>query len=275
LSKVEIKKRRSLPELLERKSRGEKLSMVTCYDATMAKLINQTQIDMVLVGDSLGNVMMGYSGTLQVTLDHMIVYGSSVARTLKNAFLVLDMPFMSYQISPEQALENAGRLVKEAGAEAVKLEGGKAMAPAVKKIVDAGIPVIGHLGLTPQSINIIGSYKVIGRSDKAADDLLQDALALEAAGASMLVLEMVPESLAKKVSEALSIPTIGIGAGRYVDGQVLVLHDLLGFDEEFSPKFLKKYARLGAEARNALIQYDEEVKSKTFPDQEHSFGDKK
>lgn len=275
MSKVEIKKRRSLPELLERKSRGEKLSMVTCYDATMAKLINQTQIDMVLVGDSLGNVMMGYSGTLQVTLDHMIVYGSSVARTLKNAFLVLDMPFMSYQISPEQALENAGRLVKEAGAEAVKLEGGKAMAPAVKKIVDAGIPVIGHLGLTPQSINIIGSYKVIGRSDKAADDLLQDALALEAAGASMLVLEMVPESLAKKVSEALSIPTIGIGAGRYVDGQVLVLHDLLGFDEEFSPKFLKKYARLGAEARNALIQYDEEVKSKTFPDQEHSFGDKK
>jgi 3-methyl-2-oxobutanoate hydroxymethyltransferase len=248
---------------------------VTCYDATMAKLINQTQIDMVLVGDSLGNVMMGYSGTLQVTLDHMIVYGSSVARTLKNAFLVLDMPFMSYQISPEQALENAGRLVKEAGAEAVKLEGGKAMAPAVKKIVDAGIPVIGHLGLTPQSINIIGSYKVIGRSDKAADELLQDALALEAAGASMLVLEMVPESLAKKVSEALSIPTIGIGAGRFVDGQVLVLHDLLGFDEEFSPKFLKKYAKLGAEARSALIQYDEEVKSKTFPDQEHSFGDKK
>lgn len=275
MSKLEVKKRRSLPELLERKARGEKLSMVTCYDATMAKLINQTPIDMVLVGDSLGNVMMGYSGTLQVTLDHMIVYGSSVARSLKNAFLVLDMPFMSYQISPEQALENAGRLVKEGGAEAVKLEGGKSMAPAVKKIVEAGIPVIGHLGLTPQSINVIGSYKVVGRGDKAAQELLQDALALEAAGASMIVLEMVPESLAKKVSESLSIPTIGIGAGRFVDGQVLVLQDLLGFDEEFSPKFLKKYAHLGSATRTALIQYDEEVKSKTFPDQEHSFGDKK
>ena len=275
MSKIEMKLRRSLPELLQKKALGEKLSMVTCYDATMAKLINQTEIDMVLVGDSLGNVMMGYSGTLQVTLDHMIVYGGSVARALKKAFLVIDMPFMSYQISAEQALENAGRLVKEAGAEAVKLEGGKTVAGAVRKISEAGIPVIGHLGLTPQSIHVIGSYRVVGRGEKAAQDLLEDALALEAAGASILVLEMVPESLAKRVSEAISIPTIGIGAGRFVDGQVLVLQDLLGFDEDFSPKFLKKYADLGAVVRTALTQYNDEVKCKTFPDQEHSFGDKK
>lgn len=267
--------RKTLPELLSRKAMGEKISMVTCYDATMAKLINLTDIDMVLVGDSLGNVMMGYSGTLQVTVENMITYASSVDRVLSRAFLVVDMPFMSYQVSAEQALITAGKFVQLAGAQAVKLEGGQSVVESVRRIVSAGIPVIGHLGLTPQSIHQIGTYKVIGRSDEAAARLVEDALALQDAGASMIVLEMVPESLAKKVSDLLSIPTIGIGAGSHVDGQVLVLQDLLGFDQDFSPKFLKKYADIGATIKSALDTYDLEVKTKKFPTQEHSFGDKK
>lgn len=254
---------------------GEKISMVTCYDATMAKLVNLTDIDMVLVGDSLGNVMMGYPGTLQVTVENMITYASSVDRVLNRAFLVVDMPFMSYQVSAEQAIITAGKFVQFAGAQAVKLEGGQTVVESVKRIVSAGIPVIGHIGLTPQSIHQIGAYKVMGRSEEAAKQLIEDAKALQSAGAAMVVLEMVPESLAKKVSEQLSIPTIGIGAGPHVDGQVLVLQDLLGFDQDFSPKFLKKYANLGSTITSALMTYDLEVKTKKFPTQEHSFGEKK
>ncbi len=275
MSKGSKNSRKTLPELLGRKAVGEKISMVTCYDATMAKLVNLTDIDMVLVGDSLGNVMMGYPGTLQVTVDNMITYASSVDRVLNRAFLVVDMPFMSYQVSSEQALITAGKFVQFAGAQAVKLEGGQAVAESVRRIVSAGIPVIGHIGLTPQSIHQIGAYKVMGRGEEAATQLIEDAKALQSAGASMVVLEMVPESLAKKVSEQLSIPTIGIGAGPHVDGQVLVLQDLLGFDQDFSPKFLKKYANLGSTITSALMTYDLEVKTKKFPTQEHSFGDKK
>jgi 3-methyl-2-oxobutanoate hydroxymethyltransferase len=275
VSKGSKNSRKTLPELLGRKAVGEKISMVTCYDATMAKLVNLTDIDMVLVGDSLGNVMMGYPGTLQVTVDNMITYASSVDRVLNRAFLVVDMPFMSYQVSSEQALITAGKFVQFAGAQAVKLEGGQAVAESVRRIVSAGIPVIGHIGLTPQSIHQIGAYKVMGRGEEAATQLIEDAKALQSAGASMVVLEMVPESLAKKVSEQLSIPTIGIGAGPHVDGQVLVLQDLLGFDQDFSPKFLKKYANLGSTITSALMTYDLEVKTKKFPTQEHSFGDKK
>jgi 3-methyl-2-oxobutanoate hydroxymethyltransferase len=275
VSKGSKNSRKTLPELLGRKAVGEKISMVTCYDATMAKLVNLTDIDMVLVGDSLGNVMMGYSGTLQVTVDNMITYASSVDRVLNRAFLVVDMPFMSYQVSSEQALITAGKFVQFAGAQAVKLEGGQAVSESVKRIVSAGIPVIGHIGLTPQSIHQIGAYKVMGRGEEAATQLIEDGKALQSAGASMVVLEMVPESLAKKVSEQLSIPTIGIGAGPHVDGQVLVLQDLLGFDQDFSPKFLKKYANLGSTITSALMTYDLEVKTKKFPTKEHSFGDKK
>jgi len=275
LSKILANKKKLLPELLSRKARGEKISMVTCYDASFAKLINFSEIDMVLVGDSLGNVMMGYPNTLPVHLENMITYGASVARSITSSFLVIDMPFMSYQLSPEQALKNAGRLVQEGGAEAVKLEGGHAICQQVEKIVASGIPVIGHIGLTPQSINMIGSYKVMGRGNQAAEKLMAEAKALENAGASMLVLEMVPESLATRISETLSIPTIGIGAGIGCDGQVLVLQDLLGFDESFSPKFLKKYADLGNVIKSALREYDREVKAKIFPDNQHSFGDQK
>lgn len=275
MSKIAANGKKLLPELLDRKARGEKISMVTCYDSTFAKLINQTGIDMVLVGDSLGNVMMGYPSTLPVSLENMITYGASVARSLTSSFLVIDMPFMSYQVSPDQALISAGRLVQEAGAEAVKLEGGLAVCKQVEKIVSAGIPVVGHLGLTPQSINAIGSYKVIGRGEQASKLLMEEAKALENAGASMVVLEMVPASLAAQLTQSLKIPTIGIGAGSGCDGQVLVLQDLLGFDEQFSPKFLKKYANLGGAVRTALNEYDREVKAKIFPDIQHSFGDSK
>jgi 3-methyl-2-oxobutanoate hydroxymethyltransferase len=245
--------------------------MVTCYDAAFARLVDDSGVDMVLVGDSLGNVMLGHDSTIPVTLNDMIHHSAAVARTLSKPFLVIDMPFMTYHVSVEQALANCGRAIQEGGAQAVKIEGGKAVCPQVAALVGAGIPVMGHLGLTPQSVHALGGYKIQGRGDAARKKLLEEAKALETAGVFALVLEMVPSSLAAEVSRALSIPTIGIGAGPDCDGQVLVLHDLLGFDDEFNPKFLKKYANLGKTIRDALARYDQEVKAGEFPGQAQTF----
>ncbi|MDB2447128.1 3-methyl-2-oxobutanoate hydroxymethyltransferase [bacterium] len=268
---TQSRKRQSIRSLQSKKTAGEKLSMITCYDSTFAKLINHTDIDMVLVGDSLGNVMMGYGNTLKVSVDDMARYGASVARSLDHAFLVIDMPFMSYNISLEETLRNATKLISDAGGQAVKMEGGKAICDKVKACVDAGIPVMGHLGLTPQSIHTIGGYRVQGRDQEDAARMIEDAKALENAGAFSLVLEMVPSELAKEISEALSIPVIGIGAGVDCDGQVLVLQDLLGMDSGFKPKFLKNYANLSEVIVGALSEYNSEVKDKVFPAAEHSF----
>jgi 3-methyl-2-oxobutanoate hydroxymethyltransferase len=267
-----IRKKATVPDILKAKALGKKISMLTCYDAAFAKIINQTTIDMVLVGDSLANVMMGYDSTLKVSIDDMVRYCGSVARTLSGPLLCVDMPFLSYQVSPEEALRNAGRLIAEGGGQAVKLEGGTAIAPTVKKIIEAGIPVIGHLGLTPQHIHQMGGYRVQAKDKVAAKQLMEDAVSLAEAGIFALVLEMIPAQLAGEVTAAIDIPTIGIGAGPMVDGQVLVLHDLLGFDQEFNPKFLKKYANLGALVREAINHYDSDVKQGLYPLVEHSFS---
>lgn len=256
--------------LQKRKLDGVKISMVTCYDAAFGALIEKTAIDMVLVGDSLGNVILGLKDTIPVTMEHMVHHTAAVARVLRRAMLVADMPFLSYNLSVEQALRNAGRLIQEGGAQAVKLEGGSAIVPQVKALVAAGIPVVGHLGLTPQSIHTLGGYRVQGRGNEA-QHLLEEAKALAAAGVCALVLELIPQGLAAEVSKALPIPTIGIGAGPETDGQVLVLHDLLGFNGEFTPKFLKKYANLGELVVQAVSRYDQEVKEGQFPGPEHSF----
>ncbi len=244
--------------------------MITCYDAAFAGLLERTGIDVLLVGDSLGNVVLGYKDTIPVTMEHMLHHTAAVGRVVQRSMLVADMPFMSYNLSVEQALRNAARFVQEAGAHAVKLEGGRPVCPQVKAIVQAGIPVIGHLGLTPQSVHALGGYKVQGRGEQA-QKLLEDAKALEEAGACAVVLELIPQALAVEVTKSLHIPTIGIGAGSGTDGQVLVLHDMLGFNSEFSPKFLKKYANLGDIVVEAVKSYDAEVKAGIFPGPEHSF----
>ena len=258
--------------LLKRKHDGEKISMVTCYDSAFGKLVEASPVDMVLVGDSMGNVVLGYDSTIPVTIDAMVHHTAAVTRVVKRPFVAADMPFLTYA-SVTDALRNAGRLIQEGGAAAVKLEGGESICPQVHALVSAGIPVIGHLGLTPQSVHTLGGYKVQGKTKEARARLLADAKALQAAGAFCIVLELVPAELAKEVTAALEIPTIGIGAGAFCDGQVLVLHDLLGFDQTFAPKFLKKYANLGEVVANALKSYDSEVKSQAFPKAEHSFGD--
>lgn len=244
---------------------SRKISMVTCYDSAFAKIIDRTPIDMILVGDSMGNVVLGMEDTISVTLDHIVHHTRAVTNVVRNPLVVADMPFMTYKASVEQAMNNAARLVQEGGAHAVKLEGGVEICPQIKAIVDAGIPVVGHLGLTPQSINSLGGHRVQGRSETAATKMMNDAIAIEEAGAFAIVFEMIPSNLGKKVTGSLSVPTIGIGAGSEVDGQVLVLHDLLGFDEEFNPKFLKKYANLSSLVFEALSSYDREVKGGVFP----------
>ena len=232
----------TVSHIVQAKAAGKKISSITCYDAAFARIIEQTGVDLVLVGDSLGNVMLGYDNTLPVTMDDMVHHTAAVTRILRRPFVCADMPFLSYNVSVEQALTNAGRLVQEAGAQAVKVEGGASIAPQVKAMVQAGIPVMGHLGLTPQSVHAMGGYRVQGRGADAAKRMMDDALALQEAGIFSLVLEMVPAELAGRITAALKIPTIGIGAGPKCDGQIIVLHDILGFDEEFNPKFLKKYA---------------------------------
>lgn len=259
------------PSLHQLKRLGRRIVMITAYDATFARLVDESGADVVLVGDSLGMVMQGHPHTLEVTLDHMCYHARCVRRAVRRAHLVVDLPFMSYQVSAEQALLSAGRLVQEGGAEAVKLEGG-GRAEAVRKIVQAGIPVMGHLGLTPQSVHEFGGFRVQGREDAAAERLRQDALQLQEAGAYAVVLEGIPAALARQISQSLAIPTIGIGAGVGCDGQVLVMQDLLGLDDRFKPRFVKRYAELAGVVRDAFTTFAREVREGTFPDQEHSFG---
>lgn len=253
------------------KAKGEKLSMLTAYDYSTAKLEDESGINGILVGDSLGNVVLGYEDTVSVTMEDMIHHGAAVARGAKNALVVVDMPFMSYEVTVEEAVRNAGRLMKEGRAGAVKLEGGVRVAEQIRAIVKAGIPVMGHIGLTPQSINVFGGFKVQGKSEEAARDLLADAKAVEEAGAFAVVIEAVPAALAQMITDAVSIPTIGIGAGAGCDGQILVYQDMLGMFSDFTPKFVKRYANVGEVMREAFVNYAAEVASGAFPTEEHTY----
>lgn len=253
------------------KAKGEKLSMLTAYDYSTAKLEDESGINGILVGDSLGNVVLGYEDTVSVTMEDMIHHGAAVARGAKNALVVVDMPFMSYEVTVEEAVRNAGRLMKEGRAGAVKLEGGVRVAEQIRAIVKAGIPVMGHIGLTPQSINVFGGFKVQGKSEEAARALLADAKAVEEAGAFAVVIEAVPAALAQMITDAVSIPTIGIGAGAGCDGQILVYQDMLGMFSDFTPKFVKRYANVGEVMREAFANYAAEVASGAFPAEEHTY----
>jgi 3-methyl-2-oxobutanoate hydroxymethyltransferase len=254
----------------QKKEHGEPITMLTAYDYPTALAEDQAGVDSILVGDSLGMVVLGYQNTLPVTMDDMIHHSRAVSRGARSALLIGDMPFMSYQVSVEEAVRNAGRFLQEAGMDAVKLEGGRERAAAVRAIIGAGIPVMGHLGLTPQSVNQLGGFRPQGRTAAAAKRLVEDALLLEEAGCFGLVLESVPARLAELISKRLSIPTIGIGAGAGCDGQVLVTHDLLGLFDRFTPKFVKKYADFHAEMQRAFGEYIEDVETKRFPAAEHS-----
>ena len=267
-----MKRRKTVLDLQRSKADNQKITMITAYDYSMARIISQTDIDCVLVGDSLGMVVQGHSDTLSVTMDDMIYHAKCVNRGLERAHLVVDMPFMSYQVSVDEAVRNAGRLVKEGGAQSVKLEGGIEVCPQVRAITQAGIPVVGHLGLTPQAIHALGGFKVQGKAPEAKTQMIQDALSLQEAGVSILVLEMVPAPLAAEITAMLDIPTIGIGAGVQCDGQVLVCNDLLGLDLSFAPRFLKRYAELEVQIVAAIQQYVREVGESVFPGPEHSFG---
>lgn len=253
------------------KAKGEKLSMLTAYDYSTAKLEDESGINGILVGDSLGNVVLGYEDTVSVTMEDMIHHGAAVARGAKNALVVVDMPFMSYEVTVEEAVRNAGRLMKEGRAGAVKLEGGVRVAEQIRAIVKAGIPVMGHIGLTPQSINVFGGFKVQGKSEEAARALFADAKAVEEAGAFAVVIEAVPAALAQMITDAVSIPTIGIGAGAGCDGQILVYQDMLGMFSDFTPKFVKRYANVGEVMREAFANYAAEVASGAFPTEEHTY----
>jgi len=267
------KPRGSIPRFLEMKRQGEKIVALTAYDVLFSRLVEEAEVDLVLIGDSLGQVVLGYPSTIPVTLDEMIHHGKAVRRGASESFLVLDMPFLSYQVSTEDALRNAGRVLKETGVQAVKLEGGTAATcSTVETLVQAGIPVMGHIGLTPQSVHALGGYRVQGREAATAERLRHQARALEEAGCFALVLELVPAGLAEEISKDLTIPTIGIGAGPECDGQVLVLYDALGLNGEFRPKFLKRFGDLDQEVRKALKAYVDEVKSGSYPGPEHSFS---
>ena len=255
----------------EAKLKNEKLTMLTAYDYSTSQAVDNSGINGILVGDSLGMVMLGYEDTLSVTMEDMIHHTKAVARGAKNSLVVADMPFMSYQTSVYDAVVNAGRLIKEGRAQAVKLEGGVEVAEHIDAIVKASIPVMGHIGLTPQSVNAFGGFKVQGKSEEAAKKLIEDALAVEKSGAFALVMEGVPSKLAAMVTEKLSIPTIGIGAGDKCDGQILVYQDMLGMFSDFTPKFVKKYENVGDRMRNAFATYIDEVKNGSFPREEHGF----
>lgn len=258
-------------DLRRMKREGRKISMLTSYDATFARLVDAGGVDVILVGDSLGMVMQGQSNTLKVSVTDMAYHGACVSRVVERAHVVVDMPFMSYHVSAAEAVRNAGRLVQEGGAHAVKLEGGRERCDAIAAIVAAQIPVMGHIGLTPQSYHVQGGFKVQGRGELAAQRLLEDALAIQDAGAYSLVLEGIPKELARTISAALEIPTIGIGAGNGCDGQVLVIQDLLGMDEGFKPRFVRRYAEVGRTVSQAVSAFIEDVQSGAFPDDEHSF----
>ena len=259
-------------EVLARKQRRERLVMVSAYDALFARLSEEGGADMILVGDSLANVILGLDSTVPVTVEQMIHHGAAVRRGASRALVVVDMPFMSYQVSTEDALRNAGRIMKETNAHAVKVEGGDdALAATIHAMTRAGIPVMAHIGFTPQSVNTLGGYRVQGRAPGDQERLVEEAKRVEAAGAFSLVLELVPSAVAKAVTEAVSIPTIGIGAGSDCDGQVLVLHDLLGLNDGFKPKFLLRYAEMAVDVRDAVKRFADDVKAGTYPDREHSF----
>lgn len=251
---------------------GDRLVVVTAYDALFARLVDEAGVDAVLVGDSVGNVVAGFDSTLPVTLDQMVYHAAAVRRGVKRALLIVDMPFLTYQASVESAILNCGRVMQQTGAHSVKIEGGNPeMAATVRALVRTGIPVMGHLGFTPQSVRTLGGFKVQGREPAAADQLVDDARRLEDAGAFSIVLELVPAAVAARVTEAVRVPTIGIGAGPACDGQVLVLTDLLGLNEEFSPKFLKRYANLAADVRTAVSEFGRDVRARSYPGDEHSF----
>tara|TARA_R110002051_G_scaffold298754_2_gene365705 strand:- start:7325 stop:8143 length:819 start_codon:yes stop_codon:yes gene_type:complete len=264
-------KRITVKSLTEMKARGEKISMLTAYDYTMAKIVDGAGIDVILVGDSASNVMAGHETTLPITLDQMIYHASSVVRAITRALVVVDLPFGSYQSDPKEALRSAIRIMKESGGHAVKLEGGKEVKESVKRILNAGIPVMGHLGLTPQSIYKFGTYTVRAKEEQEASQLKEDALMLERAGCFALVLEKVPAKLAQEVAESLTIPVIGIGAGGGVDGQVLVTHDMLGMTHEFNPRFLRRYLDMYSEMTSAFEQYSADVKSRDFPNDSEQY----
>ncbi len=270
-----VRKKITVPCVRKMKSRGEKIAVLTAYDYPTARLLDKAGVDVLLVGDSLGMVVLGYENTLPVTLQEMIHHTAAVARAKPSALVVADMPFMSFQVSPAETVRNAGRLVKEGGAEAVKIEGGTRVVPMVEAIIRAGIPVMGHVGLTPQSVHQMGGYRVQGRGPDAGAEVIEDARALEIAGCFSMVLEGIPPELAVRITQAVGIPTIGIGAGPGCDGQVLVIHDLLGLVEEFRPKFVKRYDEAGSRIRDAVQRYVAEVRSGEFPGPEHCYEDKK
>ena len=264
--------KKTVTTLQQQKLEGRKISMLTCYDYTTACLMEAAGVDTVLIGDSLGMTMLGYDDTLPVTMEDMIHHTRAVSRGLKNTFLIADMPFLSYQTSIYDAVMNAGRLMKEGHAQAVKLEGGAKVCEQIEAITKADIPVVAHLGLTPQSVNAFGGFKVQGKNEAQAKQILEDALAVEKAGAFMVVLECIPEKLATLITKRLTIPTIGIGAGAGCDGQVLVYQDMVGMFEGIKPKFVKQFAQIGKEMKDAFSAYDKAVKGGSYPAKEHSFG---
>jgi 3-methyl-2-oxobutanoate hydroxymethyltransferase len=267
-----MQKRKTVAGIMAMKKAGKKITMLTAYDAAMAAMLTAEDVDMLLVGDSLGMVVLGYDSTVPVTMDEMIHHASAVRRGAPAAFVVGDMPFGSYQSSKRDAILNAGRFLKEAGCDAIKLEGGQEVCGTVTALIRAGISVIGHIGLTPQTATQLGGYKVQGRDIESAQKMVEDARALEKAGAFALVLECIPDELGRIISEEITIPTIGIGAGRYCDGQVLVTHDLLGMFDKFIPSFVKSYCKLAPAINEAVNEYNEEVRNGTYPDKEHSFS---
>ncbi len=264
-------KRVTTHQLQEMKNSGVKISMLTAYDYSMAKLIDEAGVDTILVGDSASNVMAGNETTLPITLDHMIYHAKSVIKAVKRALVIVDIPFGSYQGNSSEALRSAIRIMKESGAHAVKMEGGVEIKESVERILSAGVPVMGHLGLTPQSIYKFGTYTVRAKDQEEADKLLRDAVALEEYGCFGIVLEKIPSQLTRKVSESIHIPTIGIGAGPHADGQVLVMHDMLGINKEFNPRFLRRYADLETVITEAVSNYIKDIKSKNFPNDEESY----
>ncbi|WP_456405783.1 3-methyl-2-oxobutanoate hydroxymethyltransferase [Caldithrix abyssi] len=264
-------KRITVPVIKRMKAQGEPIAMLTAYDTLMAELLDESGVDIILVGDSGGMVMAGHENTLSVTMEEMLHYVKAVRKGVNRALLVADMPFLSYQVSVEEGVRNAGRFLQEGGAEAVKIEGGRCVVPLIERLVEIGIPVMGHLGLTPQSVHLFGGYGVQGKEAEIAKKLKQEAKSLEDAGVFSLVLEKIPSRLAKEISENLKIPTIGIGAGKYCDGQVLVSHDMLGLYEKFKPKFVRRYAQLAKTMREAFINYVQDVKQRDFPDDHESY----
>ncbi len=261
----------TVPHIVKMKQRGEKITCLTAYDYSFARILDEAGVEMLLVGDSLGCVVQGCANTLAVTMDEMIYHTRLVVRGRKRALVIGDMPFMSYQVGKDEALRNAGRFFQEAGAEAIKLEGGVAVQESIRAIVDAGMPVMGHIGLTPQSVHQFGGYKIQGRERERREAVLRDAVAVEEAGAFAVVLEGIPQDLAGEISERLTIPTIGIGAGLQCDGQVLVIHDMLGLFDDFVPKFVKRYADVKQTMLGAVKEFVGEVKERKFPAEEHSF----